>query len=132
MERVMSLLTLQGQLALLLGIGMLLCRIGMVDTRGKKLLTDLVINLVLPCNIIHSFRMIVSWEILRNTFSILMVSGIFQLGCATLASVGFRRYPFQKKAVMQYGVICSNADFLGNPVLREFLAVRACCWPRSI
>ena len=116
MERVMSLLTLQGQLALLLGIGMLLCRIGMVDERGKKLLTDLVINLVLPCNIIQSFRMAFSWEIMRSTFSILVVSAILQLGCMSLAAFGFRRYPFQKRVVMQYGVICSNAGFLGNPV----------------
>lgn len=116
MAQIMSLLTLQGQLALLMGIGAFLRRIGMVDGKGKKLLTDLVINLVLPFNIIQSFRMSFSWEIMQRTFSILIVSIILQLGCVLLAAYGFRRYPFQKKAVMQYGVVCSNAGFLGNPL----------------
>lgn len=116
MAQIMSLLTLQGQLALLMGIGAFLRRIGMVDGKGKKLLTDLVINLVLPFNIIQSFRMSFSWKIMQRTFSILIVSIILQLGCLLLAAYGFRRYPFQKKAVMQYGVVCSNAGFLGNPL----------------
>ena len=46
MAQIISLLTLQGQLALLMGIGAFLRKIGMVDADGKKLLTDLVINLV--------------------------------------------------------------------------------------
>lgn len=116
MAQIMSLLTLQGQLTLLMGIGAFLRRIGMVDGKGKKLLTDLVINLVLPFNIIQSFRMQFSWEIMQRTFSILIISIILQLGCVLLAAYGFRRYPFQKKAVMQYGVVCSNAGFLGNPL----------------
>lgn len=116
MAQIMSLLTLQGQLALLMGIGAFLRRIGMVDEKGKKLLTDLVINLVLPFNIIQSFRMTFSWEIMQRTFAILIVSIVLQLGCVLLAAYGFRRYPFQKKAVMQYGVVCSNAGFLGNPL----------------
>lgn len=116
MAQIMSLLTLQGQLALLMGIGVFLRRIGMVDVKGKKLLTDLVINLVLPFNIIQSFRMSFSWEIMQRTFSILSVSIVLQLGCVLLAAYGFGRYPFRKKAVMQYGVVCSNAGFLGNPL----------------
>lgn len=116
MAQILSLLTLQGQLALLMGIGALLRRIGVVDEKGKKLLTDLVINLVLPFNIIQSFRMSFSWEIMQRTLSILIVSIILQLGCVLLAACGFRRYPFPKKAVMQYGVVCSNAGFLGNPL----------------
>lgn len=116
MAQIKSLLTLQAQLALLMGIGAFLCRIGMVDGKGKKLLTDLVINLVLPFNIIQSFRMLFSWEIMQRTFSILIVSIILQLGCVLFAAYGFRRYPFPQKAVMQYGVVCSNAGFLGNPL----------------
>lgn len=116
MDEMISLLTLQAQLALLLGIGMLLRKIGMVDGNGRKLLTDLVINLVLPCNIVQSFRMAFSWEILLGTLSTLVVSMLLQLGCVTLAAVGFNRMPFRKKAVMQYGVVCSNAGFLGNPL----------------
>lgn len=112
----MSLLTLQAQLAMLMGIGMLLRGIGMVEESGKKLLTDLVIKLVLPFNIIQSFRMAFSWEIMRSTFLIFLVSLVLQLGCTALAALGFRCVPFQKRAVMQYGVICSNAGFLGNPL----------------
>lgn len=116
MAQIISLLTLQGQLALLMGIGAFLRKIGMVDADGKKLLTDLVINLVLPFNIIQSFLMPFSWEIMASTFSILIVSIVLQVGCVLLAAFAFMRYAFPQKAVMQYGVVCSNAGFLGNPI----------------
>lgn len=57
-----------------------------------------------------------SWEIMRSTFLIFLVSLVLQLGCTALAAFGFLRAPFQKRAVIQYGVICSNAGFLGNPL----------------
>lgn len=57
-----------------------------------------------------------SWEIMRSTFLIFLVSIVLQLGCTALTAFGFRSVPFQRRAVMQYGVICSNAGFLGNPL----------------
>lgn len=58
---------------------------------------------------------------MRSTFLIFLVSLVFQLGCTALAAFGFLRVPFQKRAFMQYGVICSIAGFLGDPLAEGIL-----------
>ena len=64
MEQFFDLLTLQGQLALLVVVGIVLTRRGVITAQGRKCLTDLVIDIILPCNIIQSFRMEFSWAVL--------------------------------------------------------------------
>lgn len=112
-----GLLTQQGQLFLLLALGLLFKRRGIVDGGFQKGLTELIIKLILPCNIIHSFRMEFNGEILRQTSEILIVSIVLQLGCWGLALVLYRRQPPEKRPALQYATLCSNAAFLGSPVV---------------
>ena len=116
MEQFFDLLTLQGQLALLVVVGIVLTRRGIITAQGRKCLTDLVIDIILPCNIIQSFRMEFSWEVLQSTLTILIVSILLQLFCAVVCAVGYNRYPYARKAVFQYGTVCSNGGFLGNTI----------------
>ena len=51
-----ALLALQGQLFLLMALGAFFSRRGILDGGFQKGLTDLVIDLVLPCSIITSFE----------------------------------------------------------------------------
>ena len=48
-------LLLVGKLFLLMSVGVLLRKRNIIPEDGKKLLTDLVIHLILPCSIISSF-----------------------------------------------------------------------------
>ena len=57
-----ALLALQGQLFLLMALGAFFSRRGILDGGFQKGLTDLVIDLVLPCSIITSFK----WSLHRN------------------------------------------------------------------
>lgn len=116
MSQLPSLLTLQGQLALLMLTGVFIRKVGMVDEKGKQFLTDLVINLVLPCNIIQSFRIPFHMDVLRSTFSVLLISLFLQIGCAAVSRFAYGRYAHARRAVMQYGTVCSNSGFLGNPI----------------
>lgn len=116
MAQFSSMMNLQGQLALLMIIGVILRKTGIADEKGKNFLTDLVIDLVLPCNIIQSFRITFNLEILKNTMSIFVISLGIQLLCIFLSSVLYRRFHPGKQAVMQYGTVCSNSGFLGNPL----------------
>lgn len=111
-----GLLTLQGQLFLLMALGVFFCRRGIVGEGFQTGLTELVIDLVLPCNIITSFQVALTREILMETSVILAVSLAIQIGCWVLAVTLFRRMPPDKRPPLQYGTICSNAGFLGTPV----------------
>ena len=51
-----KLLTMQFTLFVLIAVGLLLSRIGVIGREGRKNLTDLVLYLILPCNIVGAFR----------------------------------------------------------------------------
>ena len=43
-------------------------------------------------------------------------SPVQQVLYGVVCAVCYNRYPFARKAVMQYGTVCSNAGFLGSPL----------------
>ncbi|MDE7242542.1 MAG: AEC family transporter, partial [Oscillospiraceae bacterium] len=74
-----NLLTLQGQLFLLMAVGVFVRR-HMAGEAFQRGLTDLIIDIVLPCNILLSFRMEMSDELFRRSAAVLLISGLIQLG----------------------------------------------------
>ena len=59
-----GLMNLQLMMFLEIGIGWYLRKKNLITEEGKKVLTDLVIDLILPCNIIQSFIIYLYREIL--------------------------------------------------------------------
>ena len=53
--KIEGLFDLQVMMLLLMGIGVILRKKNIITKEGKTVLTDLVINLILPCNIITAF-----------------------------------------------------------------------------
>lgn len=111
-----ALFHLQIMMFLLMGAGILLRKKNIITPEGKKCLTDLIIDLILPCNIIHSFCVKLSQEILVSCIQILFVSIALQLLCVLIAATAYRRVPKQQRMCLQFGTVCSNSVFLGNPV----------------
>lgn len=114
-----SVVSLEITMLLLILVGLGVKKFKIVGDQGKEILTDLVINLILPCNIIKSFLIEFDREILRNFLSVLIISTILQMGCILLGKLLYGRDNSEKNKCMQYGIICSNAGFLGNPVAEE-------------
>ena len=50
-----TLLTLQLTIFLLVAVGFLMKKIHIIGPQGQKNINDLVIYLILPCNILHAF-----------------------------------------------------------------------------
>lgn len=111
-----QLLNLQGELFLLLITGAFLKRKGILPEEARGTLTDLVISLVLPCNIINSFRMEFSLDILRGFLVIFWVAVMIQALCLILSKILYNKETEGRKKVFQYATLVSNAGFMGNPV----------------
>lgn len=111
-----TLLNVQCMMFILMGIGLLLCRLGILGPQQKKGLSDLVLNVVLPCNIVNSFRIAFNREIFLSFSQILLVSVLVQLFCLLLSRLLYRRLSPERRAVLTYATICSNAGLIGNPV----------------
>lgn len=111
-----GLINLQLMMFLLVTAGIILKKKGIITEEGKDVLTDLVICVILPCNVINSFYVEFSKDILINGIVIFIVSCLLQVLCTFLSSTLFQKIDEEKRPVLQYGTVCSNAGFLGNPV----------------
>lgn len=118
-ERAMDftgLFEMQGMLFSVMILGLILKRTGIVDDHGKSLLTDLVINVTLPASILKSFQMEFNSQILRSCLVIGVVAVLIQIGAYLLGMVLYPCFQDDRKKVLQYATICSNAGILGNPI----------------
>lgn len=85
-------------------------------TAGTKNLNDLVIYVILPCNILHAFMNSPVEGRLLYYLEVLLISVGIQIFCVFYGRLIFRKEPEGKNKCLRYGTICSNAGFLGNPV----------------
>ena len=111
-----GLLSLQAMMFLLIGAGVFLKKKNIITGEGRKVLTDLIVDIILPCNIIGAFYTAFDKEMLISGLQILMVSLALQLFCMLISGFCYKRVPKSQRVILQYGTVCSNAGFLGNPV----------------
>lgn len=111
-----ELISLQLRMFLIMLVGLFFRKKGIISREGKKNLTDLVIYLILPCNIVKSFMIGFDSNTLKNFGVILLISVLIQVFCAVLAKVLYRRVEAGHKPVLMYATVASNSGFLGNPV----------------
>ena len=113
---VSGLWSLQCMMFLLAGAGAILKRKGVLKEEGKAVLTDAVLFIFLPCNIINSFRMEFDSKILARFGAVLFLSVFVQVLSYVLSRILYNRKPDSVKRVLQYATIVSNSGFLGLPI----------------
>lgn len=113
-----NMLNLQLTLFVLIMVGIFLKKRGYIGEEGKKMLSELLINLILPCNIIQSFssKIDISSSFVSNCILAVVLSTCIQLIATFGSKLLFTRYPKEQKNVMSYGLICSNSSFIGLPI----------------
>ena len=110
-----ELINLQLMMFALIIIGLILKKTKVIGKEGQKSMTNLVIDLILPCNIIFSFMIKFSSKIAQDFMVILIISILIQVFCVILGSVLYK-CSVKRKKCLRYATICSNAGFLGNPI----------------
>lgn len=113
-----NLIDLQIELFLFMLMGYVFNKIGMINAKVRKSITDLVIFVVLPCNIIYSFMIKMNLEIIQSGMIIFCVSLIIQIGCELLSRILYPHVNVEQKKVLKYATICSNAGFMGSPLVQ--------------
>jgi len=111
-----TLLNLQGMIFLLIAVGILVKKTGIITDEGQRCLTNLVINVILPCNILQSFHMDFKKQMGTDIAAALFISIIIQVLAVIWGKISFIRENEGRKKCLCYGMICSNAGFLGNPI----------------
>lgn len=111
-----ELISLQLRMFLIMLVGLFFRKKNIISNEGKKNLTDLVIYLILPCNIVRSFMIEFDGDTLKNFGMILIISVLIQVFCAILAKFLYCKVQPTHKPVLMYATVASNSGFLGNPV----------------
>jgi len=119
-----SMLEMQGTLFLFILVGIYSQKKGIITNRNRKKFTDLIIEIILPCNIVNSFLIKWSNEILINCATAFIVAIITQVLYVLLSKFLFRKSEKNRQAVLRYAIICSNAGFLGNPIVESVFGAK--------
>jgi hypothetical protein len=116
---VASVWNLQGQLFALLAVGVLLRKIGLFEDATKRVLTDLVLFVTLPCSIVLSFQFSIDKQLIQSLVFTFLVSGGVHFFCFLLSRLFFRKVEKTQQSVLRYGLLVSNAGFMGLPIVGE-------------
>ncbi|MDR3209169.1 MAG: AEC family transporter [Oscillospiraceae bacterium] len=108
---------IQLELLLLVAAGYFVTKKGVLTAAGRGELTNLVIYVILPCNIFASFQKGITRETLADCALVLLIGFCMQGLYILLNRVLYRRVPARRRVVMQYATICNNSGFMGMAVL---------------
>ena len=116
MSTFQTMLNMQLSLFAIMLLGFFCRKKGMIDNKTRTALSDILINIILPCNIAMSFDMDVSGDLLRSAGIVFVAYMGVQTFTWLLSRVAFTKVPEDKQMVLRHGTITSNAGFLGNPI----------------
>ena len=111
-----SLLNLQVTIFGLIMAGYILTKLNVLSADARKPLSNLLINFILPCNIITSFLIEFHQKILLDCLAILIVSICIQVFVIISSNYFYLKTNEKKLPVLRYATIVSNAGFMGNPI----------------
>lgn len=117
MESFIAHLYLVCKLAFLMAVGVILRKTKVLSSQGMQVVTDLVIQLILPCSILSSFLSNTTIARLEQAAWIFLLSLGIQLFSYGVGCIAYRFCSPEHRSIMQYGTICSNSGILGTPIV---------------
>jgi len=124
MPEVTSLFQMQILLLVLILAGLVSAKAKIIDEHSRNSLSDLILNVFLPCNILSSF-LYTDTSKLPSMGVVFVVSAGLLIFCFGLAKPLYRRFGTEEKKVLLYATMISNASFLGNPVIESIYGLDA-------
>lgn len=103
-----------GTIFILILVGMAVKKKQIISEKGKKELADLIIAVILPCNIIKAYMVDMGSDFWITFSEILVVTTLNQVLALILTRTVYQRVNSSEKPIYQYATVCSNAGFIGN------------------
>ena len=121
MQEFIAMLSLLGQLFIMIFVGYLAKKSGVLSDQARSGISNLLINLILPANIINSFlqNIEVSSSMFLNCLLAILISTMIELAAVFLSPILYRKYPKEQYPSLAYGTMVSNSSFMGIPVIES-------------
>ena len=116
MVNMTNLLNMEGMMLIMILIGVLFSRKKIITKEARRCLTDVTINLLIPCNMIAAF-LNADRSQLAELAMMMVVACVVQVFQLIVSQVLYRKKEPGVRSVMRYSTLTSNAGFLGNPMV---------------
>lgn len=105
-------------LLLLVLVGLIVKKLRILNRESEKAVSSLLVNVLLPCNIIQSFlgEITISAEFVKSCILAILIAACIQIVSVFAGKLLFHHFPQEKQAILRYGLICSNSSFVGMPI----------------
>jgi predicted permease len=104
-------------LALIMGIGILARKKGMLNAEVNSKLSDFLLNITLPCLIVTSFNFEYSAEMMNNVKMIFFYSVLIHIVLIFISKIFAVKFNEGSKKVIRFVTVFSNSGFMGFPIL---------------
>ncbi len=117
MDVVNRMITTQALLFFYMLVGAVIFRAGVVKTEHRPSLVRLLMDVCIPCMVLHAFDTEYTEDDLRKSVVILVVAVAVCIVSALLGMFLWRNQPQKRRAALRYGTAFSNAGTAGLPVV---------------
>jgi hypothetical protein len=108
-------------LFILIGIGFLCGKKGILTDSSSKKITDIVLYVVTPCVMISAFQREFSMELLGNILITALCAALIIIGSIFLCMLVFHDKNEARKKVLSFATIFSNCGFMSLPLQKAIL-----------
>lgn len=109
---------LQLTMFVLLAVGFVCTRLGMFTQKGRESMTNIFINIMIPCSIITAFYESLTIELLIKGIWMVLAYTFNLTFCWAIGKVLYRWAEPDKRGILKYATIISNAQFMGFPIVQ--------------
>lgn len=114
---VVTMIQIQIEIIILVAVGFFAAKKGIFSPEARRDMTNVVIYIILPCNIFHSFETSLSPDKLLQCGIVFVIAIGAQILYMIINKFAYNRFPLERRVVMQYATIVNNASFMGLPVI---------------
>ncbi len=118
MEAIGTVVSKVAVMLLLIIVGYIITKTGMLTEKGAAEITSLLIKIVTPCLIINSLISAGKNLELGSLLLAAVVSTLSMVIGVLVSLVFFKKEPPERKKVLRFSVIFSNAGFMGLPLIQ--------------
>ena len=120
MDAILTVVSKVMVMLIMIVVGYLVTKRGMLTERGASEITSLLIQIVTPCLIVNSFLIsedsLTAQELLLSVGTSALAIAL-SIGLSLLSRCFFRKEPVERKKVLRFAVDFSNAGFMGLPLV---------------
>jgi len=114
---VISIISTQLTILLIIAVGYAITKAGVFSAKTRADLTNVVIYVVLPCNIFNAFHKGITPDVLKQCLVVLIAATCLQVLAYILNKILYIKTPPERRIILKYATITNNAAFLGLPIL---------------